>query len=69
MAFVVSEIRERGGGGGGELVWRGDLSPLGRAATPRSPKRAWWNALALVRAASPLNGDKSPRHRVHPVPD
>ncbi|AUM68373.1 hypothetical protein C0J56_05355 [Pseudomonas fluorescens] len=46
-------------------MWRGDLSPLGCAATPKAV-----NSTCLThpsyrfRAASQPSGDKSPRHRI-----
>ncbi|TBN45592.1 hypothetical protein EYC95_14330 [Pseudomonas sp. BGI-2] len=41
-----------------EHLWRGDLSPLGCAAAPKSRQLS-----KVLGSASHSNGDKSPRHR------
>nr|POA15742.1 hypothetical protein C1892_04595 [Pseudomonas sp. MPBD7-1] len=38
-------------------MWRGDLSPLGCAATPKPARQH-----NLMASAEHLSGDKSPRH-------
>ncbi|AWM94083.1 hypothetical protein DJ564_26530 [Pseudomonas sp. 31-12] len=40
------------------LLWRGDLSPLGCAAAPKSRQLS-----KILGSASHSNGDKSPRHK------
>ncbi|KAE9642180.1 hypothetical protein EJA70_19790 [Pseudomonas sp. PB103] len=45
---------------GDELLWRGDLSPMGRAAPPDS------EYTRIGTAAQPI-GDKSPHHKTPPA--
>ncbi len=50
------------------LLWRGDLSPLGRAATPISEFGLHLKqpGLQIFGTATQSNGDKSPRHNKSP---
>nr|TSB51378.1 hypothetical protein FEE99_15105 [Pseudomonas sp. ef1] len=43
------------------VLWRGDLSPMGCEAAPKTS--AWPAGSDFATAAQP-NGDKSPRHKV-----
>ncbi|RYM40382.1 hypothetical protein EVS84_18030 [Pseudomonas koreensis] len=48
-------------------MWRGDLSPLGCAASLNRPARCLrQTAMDVITTAAQPDGDKSPRHRSPP---